>query len=34
MLEKADFDQVHSILKGEHQEAQDVLFEDFFRPVR
>lgn len=33
-LEKPDFDQVHTILKGQYQEAPDVLFEEFFRPVR
>ncbi len=33
-LENEEFDQVHSVLKNQYPEKPDVLFEDFFRPVR
>ncbi|HOI32346.1 MAG TPA: ABC transporter substrate-binding protein, partial [Bacteroidales bacterium] len=33
-LEKPDFDQVHAILKGQYPQSPDIIFEDFFRPIR
>jgi len=33
-LEKSEFDKTYGIIKSQHQESPDVIFEDFFRPVR